>query len=377
MFVVFRLRPSDARTGAARSRAALAGTLAALGLTVALAAAPLSAQETGAAPTLRPVKTMTLAEGRGAYNRQFFGRVVARQTVDLAFQVGGQIVEFPVLEGERVPKGSLIAQLNLDPFERAMERAVVQRDEAQSDLERLQALQSNVARTQVEDADTALMLSEIEVRDAASNLQDATLRAPFDGMVAARQMANFTTVEAGTPVVRLHDISEWRVEIEVPEILFQRAGDDPNIELVARFPGIAGEIPLEVREFTAEASALGQSFTITLAMLREPGPGVLPGTSVTVDADLQILAPPVVLPPSAVVMGSGGETSVMVFEPDAGQEGAAALGSVRSVPVTLGSGPNGELTLEEGPDPGVQIVVAGAQGLRDGQAVRRFAGFPN
>ena len=31
--------------------------------------------------------------------RQFFGQIVASQTVDLAFQVGGQIVEIPVLEG--------------------------------------------------------------------------------------------------------------------------------------------------------------------------------------------------------------------------------------------------------------------------------------
>ncbi|MEM9794652.1 MAG: efflux RND transporter periplasmic adaptor subunit, partial [Pseudomonadota bacterium] len=57
---------------------------------------------------------MTVDPTAGALVRQFFGLVVARQTVDLAFQVSGQIVEFPAIEGESIPKGGLIALLDLE-----------------------------------------------------------------------------------------------------------------------------------------------------------------------------------------------------------------------------------------------------------------------
>ena len=68
----------------------------------------------------RPVKLMTIEAGAAPISRQFFGRVRARSTVDLAFQVPGQIISFPVTEGTPVKEGALVAQLDLEPFEREL-----------------------------------------------------------------------------------------------------------------------------------------------------------------------------------------------------------------------------------------------------------------
>ena len=51
-----------------------------------LQAAPLHAQE-----VLKPVKLMATEAGNVRLERQFFGQVKAKETVDLAFQVPGQI----------------------------------------------------------------------------------------------------------------------------------------------------------------------------------------------------------------------------------------------------------------------------------------------
>ena len=45
------------------------------------------------------VKLTQVTPDSGALRRVFFGKVVARETVDLAFQVSGQVVQFPVEEG--------------------------------------------------------------------------------------------------------------------------------------------------------------------------------------------------------------------------------------------------------------------------------------
>ncbi len=333
----------------------------------------LSGPVVAQAEVVRPVKVAKLEATDRVLTRQFFGTVVARQTVDLAFQVSGQIHSFPVLEGAAVGQGSLIAELDLEPFERALEQARVQKDQADRALARLNQLSSNsVSQVSIDDAQSTADLAALSVRDAEYALENATLSAPFDGLVASRNFANFSTVSAGTPVVRLHDISEWRVEIDVPEVLFRTAGENPDLSLVGRFTGSDRTIPLEVREFTAEASVIGQTFKITLAMLEEPGPGVLPGSSITVIAGLNTPTQQATVPASAVVIDDKGVTSLMVFESADGE-----TGSVRKVEVALETGNDGEFILRESLEDGMEIVVAGAKSLSDGQAVRRFSGFSN
>ena len=172
--------------------------------------------------------------------------------------------------------------------------------------------------------------------------------------------------------MRLHDISEWRVEIDVPEVLFRTAGENPDLSLVGRFTGSDRTIPLVVREFTAEASAVGQTFKITLAMLEEPGSGVLPGSSITVVAGLNTASRQAAIPARAVVIDDAGTTSVMVFESDNGETGV-----VRKRSIALETDSDGNFILTEDFEEGVEIVVAGAKALSDGQAVRRFVGFSN
>jgi len=343
--------------------------------------APVGSYGQGTDPSdTRPVKTAILGAGVDELTRQFFGTVSARQTVDLGFQVSGQLQNFPVIEGEPIAEGALVAELDLEPFQLALDRARAEQAQAERALSRLEQL-SSTSRSQaaLEDAQTAVELATIAVRDAERALELATLSAPFDGLVAVRNVANFTTVQAGTPVVRLHDVSEWRVEIEVPEQLFRQVaatnGGGPGaIGLQLSFPGEARTIPLVPREFNAEASPVGQSFSITLAMTEPPGPGILPGTAATVVARLPRPDTGIEVPPSAVVIGPDGSTSVMVFDP---AEGGEETGVVIQTKVDIESGPNGEFFVSGGLTPGAEIVVAGANMLSDGQAVRRFTGFPN
>ena len=203
--------------------------------------------------------------------------MTAKQTVDLAFQTAGQIVKFPAIEGRIVPAGDMIAQLDLEPFKLSLEQARLQWDRARRRAERLKKLEGKtVSQVSVEDATTEAGLAKIALRNAEYSLKHATLHAPFDALVARRSVARFTTVNAGTPVARLHDMSEIRIEIEVPEVLFQRAGRDPDVTIAARFPAGKTLFPVEVREFNAETSRIGQTFRVTLGMAPPEGLNILP-----------------------------------------------------------------------------------------------------
>ncbi|KIN63741.1 Efflux transporter, RND family, MFP subunit [Sulfitobacter noctilucicola] len=317
------------------------------------------------------VKIEAVSAGDEDQQRVFFGRVVARETVDLAFQVGGQIVEIPVEEGAFMATGDLVAMMDQLPFELALEEAAAQQSQAERTVTRYkQLVGSAVAETNLQDAQTQLDLSAIALKNAERELANATLHAPFDGIVAARLEPNYATVAAGTPVVRLHDMSDLRIEIDVPEQLFQRAGQDAEVTLFAQFLTGDKQYPLEIREFNAETEQVGQTYTITLGMEPQEGLNILPGSSAKVTAFLGKDVALVEVPASAVIIENDNSTSVMVFTPTGALEG-----TVNKTPVEVQPTENGNVAVLSGLEPGQEYVAIAADRLTDGQAVRRFTGF--
>lgn len=73
---------------------------------------------------------------------------------------------------------------------------------------------STVNKVAIDDA-TPTWVADIAVKNAEYALKHARLTAPFDALVATRILAKFTTIAAGAPVVRLHDMSEVRITVEV------------------------------------------------------------------------------------------------------------------------------------------------------------------
>ena len=320
------------------------------------------------------VKLMQVRSGTTLPSRHFFGRVVARQTVDLAFQVGGEITDFAVAEGQMVEEGELIASLDMELFQLQFEQARLQLDQADRTLARLNKLAgSSVSQVTIDDAETAKMLAEIALRQAEYNLEHAMLLAPFDGMIALRHTAEYNTTGAGAPVVRLLDMSEIRVEIDVPEVMFQQSKEEDAFSILARFPAQPDQTyPMLLREFDAQASEAGQSFRVTLGMAPVEGLDVLPGSSVEIIVSLHSSGQDIALPPTALLpLDAQGNLAVMRFEPGSSPD----EGTVVQHPVTVEVSNLGGFVVTDGLTGGEEIVATGVAALKDGQAVRRFTGF--
>ncbi|MFC4732244.1 efflux RND transporter periplasmic adaptor subunit [Salipiger abyssi] len=349
--------------------ASLAGILFGVGVGTA------AAQQTGLSEELaRPVRLMTLEQTDTAISRVFYGRVAARSTVDLAFQVGGQIERLIVLEGQTVPSGTLLGQLELVPFDRDVAEARTELEQANADLRRAESLGPNVvSQSQIDTVRTSARLAQIALDEAEDQLTWASLVAPFDALVAQRHVEPFSNVSAGTPVLRLHDMSELRVNIAVPEVLFREVGADPHYVATANRLGRNEEMQLAFREITAEASEFGQTYAISFVVVGGVPENLLPGASVAVTITLYppegFLGP--VVPASAITYTAAGAPQVLVFEAFEGSE----IGRLEARPVALMSLGDGRFRLNEGPDSGVEIVAAGAARLKGGETVRRYVGL--
>ncbi|KAE9625991.1 efflux RND transporter periplasmic adaptor subunit [Parasedimentitalea maritima] len=342
-------------------------------LSAVLAATLMAAPVMSVAEALpKPVKLMTTETGEAHLERQFFGQVAAKQTVDLAFQVSGQILKFPVAEGIIVPTGALIAELDLEQFELKLEQARLQKEQADRTVTRMAKLEGTVSKVASDDAITQAGLAAIAVRDAEYALRQATMKAPFDALVSSREVALFTTVNAGTPIVRMHDMSELHIEVDVPEILFQKSEEGDVLEITATFPGRDDEFPLQILEFDAEASNVGQTYKVTFLFEPPKDMQVFPGASTTVkvvaDAGEDIIS----LPATALVSNPSGQVGAMVFSPKGADEGRVTWTPVDIEPTQFGN-----FRVLSGLQGGEEIVLTGGGALTDGQSVRRFTGFAN
>lgn len=322
---------------------------------------------------IRAVKLVSPEPASAALERSFFGQIVAFETVDLSFEIGGRLTELNAVEGDFLAKDTVIAALDLGPLERAAERARLNLQQADRDLERAQTLAATntVADVQAENARTARNLADVALREAEEALADATLHAPFNALVASRLAPNFSNVSAGQPIVRLHDMSETRVEIDVPERLFQQTSNPDAIVFSAVSPLFAEPVQLSLREFNAETAAVGQTYRVTLALPDGLNlPTLIPGASMTVvaraaadDSDALIL------PISAVLPTSERGARVLVFTPDGKDAGTVGWQNIE-----VSSQTGTEISVR-GLDRDTLVVAAGVQMLREGETVRRYTGL--
>lgn len=224
-----RVRPLAAAATLAVVGLALGLTLAAQGL-IARRAAAVDLPEPAPLTTVQ-VAPLRFQDGY-VVARRFPGLIEPPQRSRLGFERGGTITEVLVEEGGHVARGDVLARLDTRLLEAERDRldASTRALEAQAELarrttRRRDALQQRgFTSSQVLD-ESALGLAEIEARMAeveaqkaanAVDIDKAVIRAPYDGIVAARHLDDGSTVAAGAPVVELLEAGAVEFEVGVP-----------------------------------------------------------------------------------------------------------------------------------------------------------------
>jgi RND family efflux transporter MFP subunit len=206
---------------------------------------------------------------------------------------------------------------------------------------------------------------EARVVQAAVQLEDSTLRAPYEGVIAQRFVEQGQSVRAKEPVVRFQDVEEIEITVDVPESVMAAALDTADIvSLEASFSAAPGRrFPANLREIAQRADPVTQTFAVRVAMLSPEDVNLLPGMTGTVTLTYRrsgALGPRLIVPVSAVARDADGNQSVWVI----------ADGKASSRPVVVGAISGDGIEIVEGLQPGDVIAVAGVSSLREGMAVR-------
>ncbi len=335
----------------------------------------LTACDNNSEPAEQPIRTVRVAPvstNNTLVKRRFTGRIEAVSTIDLSFQVPGHLQELPAQEGAFIARGGLLAALDNNDFRLAVQQAQAQFDLAKLDRNRKRNLlkSGSLPKAMLDQAETQYTLTQVALATAQRNLSYTRIFAPFDALVSDRLIDNFTNVNAHQPIVRIHDLTELRVAINIPENMV------PLLEYTSLFTALATfkdrpdqSFPLIYREHRSEAGNIAQTYEIIFGLSRENNEHVLPGMTVivTISKDQGEHAPHFSIPVGALNYDEQGAPRVWVFDP------ATQTVSARSV--TLGAMKKLTVPVISGLQQDDLIVTAGAHLLREGMTVRRFVSF--
>ncbi len=329
-----------------------------------------------AAPSVRTVRPSDKLEAGAS---RVTGAVRSKNEATLSAKITAQIARLEVNVGDRVKQGQVLVQLDatnariqLQNAQAAERLAAANLANAKLELGRTTALTESgaLAPAQLDRARTTGELSEAQVdqaraavRSAQQQINDATLVAPFNGVISAKLKSAGDTVASTPPtaILSLVDPDQLELRLTLPEALaaFAQPGE-----------ALRGTVSPSGAPFEAKVRVLGAVIdpaTRTIEVLADVAAGgaaaLKPGALVTVDfAQAESIKGPFL--PAAAVRHEGDKAFVMVV----GAGGQIERREVTAVPVNPGT-----VLVRGALGPGDQVALDPSGVLRPGDRVSALA----
>ena len=237
------------------------------------------------------------------------GKIQPEKEVKLAPEVSGEIVELPVVEGQKVMRGELLVKINPDLVEAAVDRsqAALNTSKANLNSSKAQFIEAernfnrnkplydqgvistanwdqiqrayDVARLQVESAEFQVISAQATLKEARDNLGRTAIYAPDSGTISALHVELGERVVGtiqmqGTELMRIADLNNMEVVVEVNEsdIVRVNIGDTANIGVDAyldkKFKGVVTEMASSANLANVSADQV-TNYEVKIRILRE------------------------------------------------------------------------------------------------------------
>lgn len=342
-----------------------------------------------------PVAIAAVQTGEMMARRRYPGEVFS-DAVDLSSRVSGHVDSIEVRIGDEVKAGQVIAQIDDALIERRLvetraqisaqksqlKAAAIAAKASERDLERLSGLldKGAVSTQEVDDLRTALdqrsaakgvaqsQLDEAQARLAIlrEDLKDTKIAAPFDGVIARRDVDPGAFVEPGTPLVRIVAQRPLRVRFRVPEHEFVDIHEGIRFSVHTRASG--DRVPEgEVKRISGEVSP--EDRAVLVEGLVDEDEALRSGMYVDIELQMRQLSGALIVPDAAVVerieADGTGRVGVFVLEGD----------TARWCDVLVLAREGGRVAIEAAdgaadPKAGSSVFVRGHRELQDGAQVR-------
>ncbi len=329
-------------------------------------------------PDIRQVRFLKVEMFPGGQEVSLTGNVQPQTEVNLAFRIDGRVTERRVDVGQRVKAGQLLAVLNPDNEESAVQgqranvaAARAQMIEARNNYERHKELlaQNFISKARFDQvaaeftaAQSRLTAAQSQLDIAGNRLGYTRLVADGPGTVTAVGAEVGEVVQPGRMIVQLAREDGRDAVFAVPPRIKDAAPANPDI-LVVLTSDPKVQAKGKVREVSPRADPATGTFAVRVGLIDPPAAMRL-GSTIT--GRMKIGGEAGIPVPVSALTRDGGKPAVWVVDPASKQVALRAVEVLRNDPASalIGGGlKDGDL-----------VVTAGVQLLRPGQTVRLLEG---
>jgi len=332
------------------------------------------------------VNVMTVQAGTAENVLHFTGDVRAERDIRLLAQVAERIVAFKADKGDFVQKGQVLAVIESTLLARGVDQAEAALEAARANLANMEAefgrakrlfaedaisrQQYDARKTQYDNAGSAMKQAEAVVEQARKQFNNASILAPFSGLISNRFLELGDMVAPGAPVFSLIQIDTVRVmaQVSAREFASVRIGQRARLKVA----GLADRIfDGRISKKPPILDAVSRLATVECSF---PNPDrlLVPGMFGELEIVLGTRQNVPLAPVSAVLFRTVvGERGANLDEQMTRQPYVFLVADGRAVrrDVTTGYRGSGMLEIVSGVKPGDRLVVRGQQTLEDGAAV--------
>jgi membrane fusion protein (multidrug efflux system) len=312
--------------------------------------------------------------------RSAIGTLVAVHDAVLGAELPGLIREVAFGSGTSVKRGAVMVKLDTTNEEAQLASAKADMELALATLERAKILRKAEANTPVdlEVAQARAKQAQAMVASISATIFKKTIRAPFDGRVAIKQVERGQVVAPGTPIATLQSVDPIYAEFSLPQqaLADLKTGQAATMRIDS-FPGKSWRGTISA--VNSHVDAATRNIRVRATFPNKDGvlrPGLFASVEVSTADQRQVL----VIPSTAVVYAPYGDTVFVLTTPkDEAAAGAKSEGkasepakdTLEAQPrfVRLGERRGDLVAIVSGLEAGERVVSNGAFKLRKGARV--------
>ncbi len=288
------------------------------------------------------------------------GSVVAENTVLVSPQTGGTILSLPVVAGQNVSKGQVIATLDNTILRESLEEVKNQLALAKTLFDKQKTLWDQQIGTEVQFLSAKANKDALEKRIITLKAQLAMSKvvAPISGTIEIVRQKAGEMAAPGMPIVQIVNLGKLKITSKVSDTYVGsvRVGDP----ITVKFPDIDKEIPARISVVSKMVNPLTRTFDIEAAI---PNSGDLKPNQLAVININDVTKSKAIVIDENLIQKTEKGNLVYVAVTDGGKKIAKAK------MITLGLSYNGQVEVVNGLQTGDQLITQGYQDLVDGQAV--------
>jgi RND family efflux transporter MFP subunit len=150
--------------------------------------------------------------------KQLPGKLYAVQQSKVAFQIGGKIQTISVDIGDKVEKGSVLAELDNREILANLNQADAKYKLAEQLLERFKDLKSqgHISIQELDKAESDFAVAKSQQDFYQVKLEQTKILAPFNGLIQSRYLDEGTVINPGLPILEILDSEKVEAHIAMP-----------------------------------------------------------------------------------------------------------------------------------------------------------------